>query len=181
MFRTTGLTFIELLVTVTLIAILSLTAVPAFTDLSMNLRMTARINGFVHAIHAAKQASQQLFAEVAICRSVNGFQCDHTVTWENGWIAFVNDNQDHPPRVNPGERILAVGDSFRSGTITANREHFVLRPATVRSTNGTLVFCDDRGADHSRALVLSYTGRPRVVRGPSDGRTDSHPARACSR
>ena len=162
--RHRGLTFIELLVTATLITILSISSVPAFTTLVMDLRMTSQVNGFVHAFHLAKQASQQLFTEVAVCKSPDGVQCDAKKTWADGWITFVNTNQDHPPHVNQGERILAVGASFESGTITANRQHFIFRPFEVRSTNGTLTFCDRRGVDQARAVVLSYTGRPRVVR-----------------
>jgi type IV fimbrial biogenesis protein FimT len=160
--RPSGLTLIELLTTVALVSILSMLSVPTFADLLRDLRMTSRINAFVHAVHLAKQASQQLFAEVAICKSADAIQCDINTSWAEGWIAFVNLNQDHPPRVDPGERILAVGDAFDSGAITANRQHFIFRPFAIRSTNGTLVFCDTRGADQSRAVVISYTGRPRV-------------------
>lgn len=165
MHRHRGLTFIELLITATLIAILSISCVPAFTNLMMDLRMTSQVNGFVHAFHLAKQASQQLFTEVAVCKSADGVQCDIGRTWSEGWITFVNVNRDHPPHVNPDERILAVGNAFKSGSITANRQHFVFRPFETRSTNGTLTFCDRRGADRARAVVLSYTGRPRTVRG----------------
>jgi type IV fimbrial biogenesis protein FimT len=164
MHRHRGLTFFELLITATLIAILSIACVPAFTHLVMDLRMTSQVNGFVHAFHLAKQASQQLFTEVAVCKSADGVQCDAERTWSEGWITFVNVNRDHPPHVDPDERILAVGNAFRSGSITANRRHFVFRPFETRSTNGTLTFCDGRGAEQARAVVLSYTGRPRTVR-----------------
>jgi type IV fimbrial biogenesis protein FimT len=173
--RHSGLTFIELLITATLITILSIACVPAFTNLVMDLRMTSQVNGFVHAFHLAKQASQQLFTEIVVCKSPDGVQCDANKSWADGWIAFINTNQDHPPRVNPDERILAVGTPYKSGLITANRQHFVFRPFEMRSTNGTLTFCDRRGADQARAVVLSYTGRPRTVRGATHQDTGDPP------
>jgi type IV fimbrial biogenesis protein FimT len=178
MYRHSGLTLIELLITVTLITILSISSVPAFTNLVMEMRMTSQVNGFVHAFHLAKQASQQLFSEIVLCKSPDGVQCDAGNTWADGWIAFVNVDKGHPPRVDQGERILAVGDSFKTGTITGNRQHFVFRPFALRSTNGTLTFCDRRGPDQARAVVVSYTGRPRVVRGIADD-TSTGPSPVC--
>ena len=77
----------------------------------------------------------------------------------------MNIDADTPPRVDPGERVLDVGGPFASGTITANRQVFRFRPFETRSTNGTLTFCDRRGVERSRSVVVSYTGRPRSVRG----------------
>ena len=37
-------------------------------------------------------------------------------------------------------------------------------------TNGTLIFCDRAGRARPRALVISYTGRPRVAYEDTRGR-----------
>ena len=41
--------------------------------------------------------------------------------------------------------------------------------AAIR-TNGTTIFCDGRGAPAAKAVIVSYTGRPRVDRVDADGR-----------
>jgi type IV fimbrial biogenesis protein FimT len=47
--------------------------------------------------------------------------------------------------------------------MTGNRIRFSYRPFGRRSTNGTVTYCDDRGADAARAVIVSYTGRPRTA------------------
>ena len=56
-----------------------------------------------------------------------------------------------------------------SGSIVGNRPYFDFRPIMRRSTNGTLVFCDERGPAAARAVIVSYTGRPRVDTVAADG------------
>ena len=48
--------------------------------------------------------------------------------------------------------------------ITANRRGFTLRATVKRATNGTFVVCDRADRATPTALVVSYTGRPRVTR-----------------
>ena len=55
--------------------------------------------------------------------------------------------------------------------IRANRGSVSLRTANLRATNGTLVFCDRSTRAKSRALVVSYTGRPRVAYADRRGRS----------
>ena len=158
-----GLTLMELLFTMAIAAILITVAVPGFSGLVLNTRMTAHVNRFVHDIHLAKQSAHRRMQHIVLCKSSDGRQCNHDRQWHEGWLVFVNLNRDRPPRVNPGEPILASNPAFESGTITANRPDFVFRAFEARSTNGTLTFCDRRGSDAARAVIVSYTGRPRVA------------------
>ena len=55
-----------------------------------------------------------------------------------------------------------------SGTLVSNRARFEFRPFPSRSTNGTISFCDARGGAAQRAIVISYTGRPRLAAPDAD-------------
>ena len=168
--RQTGFTLADLLITVGLLGILSVTAVPAFTNVLLSARMTDQVNSLVHAVHLAKQAAHMRLTEVALCRSADGRQCRHSGPWHEGWLLFVNTDGDTPPQIAASEPVLASAGAWPGGTISANRQFFVFRPATIRSTNGTLTFCDRRGGDAARALIISYTGRPRTTRrAPGNG------------
>lgn len=164
MTRNSGLTLIELLFAMAMLAILTALAVPSFTNLVLDARMTAAVNRFVHDIHLAKQTAHRRMEPVALCKSRDGRRCAHDGEWHEGWLVFVNHNRDRPPHVDTDDPVLAANARFESGTITANRRSFVFRPFEIRSTNGTLTFCDSRGTDAARAVIVSYTGRPRVSR-----------------
>jgi type IV fimbrial biogenesis protein FimT len=62
-----------------------------------------------------------------------------------------------------------VHDAELDGTVISNRPYYEFRPGR-RSTNGSIVFCDGRGAVAARAVIVSYTGRPRVARVDAEGR-----------
>lgn len=138
-------------------------AVPAFSTVVLNSRQTAAVNRVVHGMHVARHAALTSDADVVVCRSLSGRQCRHSGSWDAGLIVFVNRDRDSPPRVDPGERILQMESRFSVQPILANRASFIFRPWGLRSVNGTLVFCDPRGMTQARAVVVSYTGRPRAA------------------
>jgi len=162
--RNAGFTLFDLIVTVAVVAVLSVTAVPAFGRLLLDGQMTARVNALVHGVHLAKQSAHVRLADIVLCKSGDGHRCVHDGDWHDGWIVFVNVDEDHPPQHAEDEPILTAGGAWPHGAITANRDVFIFRAATTRSTNGTLVFCDRRGPEAARALIISYTGRPRISR-----------------
>ncbi len=157
-----GFTLVELVVSLLVVGTLLAVGAPALQDLVLNARMTSSVNSFVHNIHLARQAAQTSVRDIALCKSTDGRQCAHDRRWSDGWIVFVNTDKDDPPQVDDGEAILRVNGPFTDGTIRANRRAFVFRPFRKRSTNGTLVFCDRRGDEKARAVIVSFTGRPRV-------------------
>ena len=76
---------------------------------------------------------------------------------------FNNRDRDEPPRIDNGEPILQIHKSGPNIRITTNRRGFTLRATEKRATNGTIVVCDLHDRVTPRALVISYTGRPRVT------------------
>jgi len=161
--RTEGLTLIELLMTLTIVAIIAMAGVPTLRHLVLTQRMTAQINNFVHGVFLAKHSAHTRLTEIVICKSPTGRRCEPDADWSDGWLIFVNLDRDRPARVDADEPVLATGEPFAHGHIRANRQEFVFRAFEIRSTNGTLVFCDARGAAFARALVISYSGRPRIA------------------
>jgi len=167
--RANGLTLIELLVTLTIVAVIAMVGVPALRGLVMGQRMTTQINSLVHGVFLAKQSAHTRQTETVICKSPTGRRCEPNADWSDGWLIFNNFDRDYPARVDATEPVLAIGEAFHGGTIHANRREFVFRAFEIRSTNGTLVFCDERGAQFAKALIISYTGRPRIAMKRPDG------------
>ncbi len=161
--RHSGFTLYEMLLTLTLVAILVGLGLPSFTEIAANSRLRTEIDALFHAIHLARKESIMRRSVVSICPSFDGLTCQPGKDWSGGWIMFNNRDRDEPPRIDQSEPILqvhAVGENVR---ITANRRGFTLRATQKRATNGTIVVCDTAGRVAPRALVVSYTGRPRVA------------------
>jgi len=100
---------------------------------------------------------------VSLCPSVDFRNCTAGLDWSQGWIMFNNIDRDEPPALDQGEPILQIHRTGPQIRITANRRGFTLRATEKRATNGTFVVCDRAGRVTPRALVVSYTGRPRVA------------------
>lgn len=172
--RPAGFTLLELLVVLALSAGLFAVAVPAFSGLVQDARLVAAVNRVVHGVHVARHEALQTGADVVLCRSTTGRQCTESGDWNRGFIVFVNRDRDDPPRLDPGETLLQAERGLALAAVTANRRAFVFRPWS-RSVNGTFTFCDRRGMAAARAVVVSYTGRPRAVAATSANGASSCP------
>lgn len=166
-----GVTVLELLMSLTILAILGGLAAPSFTAMWLDTQRTTAVNGFVHSIFLARSSAVQSGWTVTICRSTDSQTCSHqTDGWQAGWIVFVNADDDQPPTLDATERVLAVFQPWQGGTITSNRPSYSFRPDIHRVVNGSLVFCDRRGSSQARAVIINSAGRPRVSSRDSNGR-----------
>jgi len=158
-----GFTLYELLLTMTLLAIIAGLALPSFEKIIANGRLRTEVDALFHAIHLARQESVVRRQVVSICPSLDGTSCTASLDWSDGWIMFNNLDRDDPPGRDPGEALLQAHRTDSAVRISANRRGFTLRSTELRATNGTIVVCDPAGRVTPRALVVSYTGRPRVT------------------
>ena len=158
-----GFTLYELLITIVLIALITGLAIPSFSSTIARQRQRVEIDALFHAIHLARKESIMRRKVVSLCPSNDGENCSPSRNWSSGWLMFENNDRDSPPRIDPGESILARHRGDDQVRISANRKGFTLRATFLRATNGTLVFCDRKNRIVPRALVVSYTGRPRIA------------------
>ena len=161
--RYRGFTLYELVVTLGLVAILFALAVPSFAASLARQRQRVEIDALFHAIHLARKESIMRRKVVSLCPSLNGATCSPGRDWSQGWLMFENKDRDSPPQVDAGESVLLEHRVGEQVQVVANRRGFTLRATFLRATNGTFVFCDPKGRISPRALVVSYTGRPRVA------------------
>ena len=159
-----GYSLLELLLTVAIAAILLFLGTAGFGRSVAESRMRAEMNGLFHAVHLARKESIMRRRVVSICSSVDGDRCSGTLDWSAGWIVFENRDRDEPPVRDAGEALLSRHSASDQIRIDGNRKGFTLRSVDLRATNGTLIVCDRSRRAASRALVISYTGRPRVAR-----------------
>jgi type IV fimbrial biogenesis protein FimT len=168
--RTRGYSLYELLMTTALTAALLTVGIPSYSALTARQRQHAEINALFHAVHVARKESIMRRKVVSLCPSDDGLRCGASGDWSEGWLMFENSDRDSPPQVDAGETILQRHRVAEDVIIKANRRGFTLRATVLRATNGTLVVCDARDRIRPKALVVSYTGRPRVAVATTRGR-----------
>ena len=166
-----GFTLWELLCTLSVSALLLGLGVPSFHRFLLDGRRTADVNAFVLAVQLARTEAAKRGEAVVLCPSRDGSRCANDEKgYGAGWIVFYDRDSKSPPQRSDAEPLIYAYRPATTGSIVGNRPYFDFRPTMRRSTNGTLVFCDERGGSAARAVIVSYTGRPRVDTVDSDGK-----------
>jgi type IV fimbrial biogenesis protein FimT len=137
--------------------------VPTFRDVQRNAVRTREVNQFIQAVYLARSEAIKRNGVVSLCPSLDGDRCAPTGTpWQTGWIVFVNGDHDSPADRDAEEELLRVYAPWPGGALSANRTTLSFRPFGQMGVTATFTFCDDRGAQAARAVIISQTGRPRV-------------------
>ena len=163
--KLSGFTLVEMLITVTVAAILLTIGVPSFRYVTNSNRIAAEINGLLGDMQFARSEAVKEGRPVTVCVSSNSTACDgvNANTWQNGWIVFSDVNAN--AAVDAGDVILRVQKPFSStdtfvatnnvGAVTFNREGYANGIA-----NGTLIQLHDATNTQSwtRCLSVNLTG-----------------------
>lgn len=158
-----GYSLYELVITLALVGLVLTIGVPTFGGMTANARLRTEANALFHAVHVARKESIVRRRVVTICPTGNGSDCSDTFEWQPQFMMFVNEDRDWPASRDPDEAILQRFTFDPTVRVVANRRSFSLRSTDLRATNGTLILCDRAQRARSRALVVSYTGRPRIA------------------
>lgn len=155
--RQTGITLIELMTAIALVAILAGLAVPALDRILLNARRAATMEELLRAAWFARTEAMRRGRPVLLCAAAAAGCDTDAPDWSNGWIIAP---ADQPERV-----LRRGGGADPRARLLSNRSAFNFEPRDRRSTNGTLAWCDHRGQSAARSMVIAPTGRPRLQRG----------------
>jgi len=173
--RAAGYSLYELIMTMGLATLILTLGVPSFGAIVANNRLRAEVDALFHAIHLARKESIVRRRVMTICPTRDGEFCEPGSDWSEGWMMFINIDRDWPAERDSDEPVVTWTKIQPQNRVIANRRSFSLRSTELRATNGTFIFCDRAGRGRSRALVISYTGRPRVAYEDTRGRPYSCP------
>ena len=162
--RSRGFTLIELMVTVAIVAILVTVGIPNLRDAMIRSRLSGYVQEFYGALTLARSEAIKRGFSVSICKSSNGTSC--TGNWSDGWIIFVNKNDDSPAAVDSGEEILRIYPALPgNNTLNANNNftnYITFDRLGMANNIGTFVFCTNSDETKARAITITRT-RPRIV------------------
>jgi type IV fimbrial biogenesis protein FimT len=84
--RQGGFTLLELLVTISVAAIILSVGVPGFLSFIQNNRAVTHTNDLVTALNLGRSEATRRGTGVVLCSSTNGTTCSDSNDWSNGWI-----------------------------------------------------------------------------------------------
>lgn len=170
---TKGLTLVELMVTLAVLAILMALAIPELSPFIARRRAESQADALASSMRFARMEAIKRGQRIAVCpiqdAHAQSLSCSgSTANWTNGWVIFVDDDADS--NISDQEPVLKVQQAFPSGSsITSNGNS----KAIVFKPNGLLTLGDagtiqitprpnDSGenqAQTNRCVALSMTGR----------------------
>lgn len=165
-----GISFIELIFTLSVAGILVSTAIPSFMGSMRNSDMASSSNVLVGAVHAARAEAVKTRSRVTLCRGdISGATpaCDDT---GNALLVFVNSANDSSYDSGNDTLVRAAPWLKENMTILSAdipayisfNARGVTEDTSGDSISGTVLLCGPSGVAHARVITLSPTGRPTV-------------------
>lgn len=162
--RHAGLTLIELLIVIAVLAILLTTAVPNFTALLQEQRTISAANGLVTHLNFARQTAVMQGLTVTACPSWDLRRCSGDNQWHNGILVFKDPQRRGQPQ-SDADILRAVGPQPALQMVSGGRHRVRFQPSgAAYGSNLTIRVCDPRHADRGRAVIVSNPGRVRAAR-----------------
>ena len=152
--RTAGFSLLEVLVTLGLVALLATLAVPSFRTLRANAAAGAAANELLLALHRARSNALTRGVATQLCPTDTAGAC-----LRGGAAQGYRVYADAVPGAPLLRRRLPEGL-----TLTATRPLVTYWPWPRAGTTVTFTLCDPRSPAAARQVIVSQTGRPRVLR-----------------
>jgi type IV fimbrial biogenesis protein FimT len=165
-----GFTLLDLLITLTIGALLMLMAIPSYRSWIADMELRDRVEALVEGLGLARAEAIKRNARVNLCHSADGVQCAGIGSWETGWLIYADAN--HNGELDDDETVIRVVRQARPGiTVHGNRPvaDYVSYTSIghARMINGALqmgTFIVCRTGHNAVDVVLANGGRVRVDR-----------------
>ena len=128
-----GVTLMECLVALAIMAILSVLAVPSFRDLLARRTVLVTAEALVDDLRFARTEALKRGGQVSVCSSANGLACSQSAVWVEGWIVFVDGGNTAVVEQFNREAYATVNQTGDGNTST-NSQTFSTNVLTVNQT-----------------------------------------------
>lgn len=157
----TGVTLIELLLVLAIMAVLGAMALPPCARLLQRDAVRSGQRALVIALHEARLQAVRRDTRVIVCPSADGSRCGHSRHWGRGWLVAVDADRDG----QPDGRILLRGHAPKQVAIVGSRgrPHVRFRgDGAAPGDNLTLTVCSSaRHVGAASGIVVANSGRVR--------------------
>lgn len=187
-----GLTLVELMIGIAMLAVLLALAVPSFQAQIAGSQLTSASEALMGSLMQARAQAIRLGRRVTTCRSADLQQCDTDASrgWETGWLTFIDtDRTGNEAELSASDTLLARSEPLPASLrIRGNRavSQYISFGASGEARTlsggsnplGTLQVCSTSAAlpDAQRATDLVLSSGGRVVNRPAGSVTAQCPA-----
>lgn len=160
-----GMTLLELIVVLGIVAILLVGAAPSFRSMMASTQLTTAKNSLVLGLQRARMEAVARGREQVLCPSRDGLRCEDASDWSNGWLLYSDDNRNG--RFDPVEPLLltqALDPDTVSIRSTSGRRRVTYRGmGESPGTNVTFVVCSRQRTEKGGQVIVSNSGRVRTL------------------
>lgn len=154
-------TLIELMITITVAAVVLTLGVPGFGRVIERNQLSAYTNQLVASLYFARSEAVRRNEDIRVCHSDDGNSCGG-VGYEDGWIIYIDNNEDGDFDV--GEELIRVNEGLPSNyTMQTNSLANFNFNGKGGAPNGRIVLCKDNSLSKARAIFIGPGGRTRLA------------------
>ncbi len=156
-------TLIELLISISVIAITLNLAIPSFSEIMDRSKVSANVQRLTQTLQFSRLKAISSNHKVTMCPINNRLVCSSD--WSTGYMSFVDNNGDR--QYNDGDELLnqyySEDEKFSLSWRAFGYKNSLQWTGTgiTNHQNGSFELCYDNKADKSRALFLTKAGRIR--------------------
>jgi len=163
-----GITLVEILVTLSVAALLAAVAIPSMTGFVQRHRATAALNQMIGAVQFTRNAAVTTRTTATLCPGTDG-ACGARNSWHVGALTFLDRNRDG--RRDPGEALLRGHPGLPPGARIywrsfRNRGYLqITARGWTNWQNGHLLYCPPDGDPRfARSIIINAQARVRPAR-----------------
>ncbi|MCW8807891.1 MAG: GspH/FimT family pseudopilin [Rhodanobacter sp.] len=159
--RQCGMTLIEQIMVLVIVAVLTGLTVPPMHHLLSRNQVRVAQTDFIVALQQARETAVVSGRQTLFCPTRDGESCSNDWRWDGGWLLGHDSDGDHQPDNGP----LYVGQGY-DGKVTIHssvgRRYVRYHPdGSASGSNLTLLFCRHGNTADALSVVVSNSGRVR--------------------
>lgn len=155
-----GFTLLELMVTVSIAAILLALALPSFQSSMRSNRVATATNELLASLALARSEAVRNTRGAGLCTSADGASCGGG--WNSGWLVWADPNGNGV--VDAGETVIRYSQGKASTVITGSATSIAFTPRG-RAAGGlqTISIVPSDATTPARCVTINVTGQTRVA------------------